>query len=169
MDRAGSAQRHPAAELGAGQRQFVAQIPEQRHRGVVVERTLDAIDFQADHFRLARIINTTAESGNLDLKPIALICYAKLRPAAGAVPIVRAAPPENSGRRRPSHQVSNIFVRAARPKRTGFMQRRIGFVNCRPAVRLGSLGAASPFNALCPCLSPCRRRTGQSGLRSREC
>ena len=33
VDRAGAAQRHAAAELGAGQAQRVAQDPEQRHRG----------------------------------------------------------------------------------------------------------------------------------------
>src|SRR3989449_11978 len=49
MDGAGAAQRHAAAELGAGQPDHVAQHPEQRH----VRRHVDlmglTVDFQRDH------------------------------------------------------------------------------------------------------------------------
>jgi len=37
VDRTGAAERHAAAELGSGERQNVAQIPEQRHIGFTVK------------------------------------------------------------------------------------------------------------------------------------
>ena len=37
MDRARAAQRDAAAELGAGQAEFVTQVPHQRHRRIAVE------------------------------------------------------------------------------------------------------------------------------------
>jgi len=49
MHGAGPTQRHAAAELGSGQSEDVAQVPEQRHIGLAVERALDTIDFEIDH------------------------------------------------------------------------------------------------------------------------
>jgi hypothetical protein len=49
MHRAGTAQRHAAGELGPGQTEHVAQVPEQRHIGFAVEGVLYTIDFEIDH------------------------------------------------------------------------------------------------------------------------
>ena len=43
---AGAALGDAAAVLGAGERELVAQVPEERHRGVAVERTPCAVDCQ---------------------------------------------------------------------------------------------------------------------------
>ena len=58
VDGAGAAQRHPAPELGAGQRELVAQVPQQRRGRIAVKRAIRAIDTQSNHWEplLARII-----------------------------------------------------------------------------------------------------------------
>ncbi|MNF73831.1 hypothetical protein D3C84_558450 [compost metagenome] len=48
MHGAGAAERHAAAELGAGHAQHVAQDPKQRRVGVDVDAVLSAIDLQGE-------------------------------------------------------------------------------------------------------------------------
>jgi hypothetical protein len=43
---------HAAAELGPGQTEDVAQVPEQRHIGFAVEGVLYTIDFEIHHIDL---------------------------------------------------------------------------------------------------------------------
>jgi len=44
-----TAQRHPAAEFGAGVAEQIAQIPEQRHVGIAVEVLRAIVDGQRGH------------------------------------------------------------------------------------------------------------------------
>ena len=133
MHGAGAAQRHPASE-------FVPVSPRSSRKyhssgiGVAIERTLDTINFQADHFLASRdIINATTggdvpSSGdvrNTAAYPqidgisisncIELTWYAKLRRSEEAVPNVRAAPAENPADAARLHEASNCFARAIRP------------------------------------------------------
>ena len=45
VDGAGTAESHAAAEFRAGESKFIAQVPEQRHLGIAVKRTIRAIHF----------------------------------------------------------------------------------------------------------------------------
>src|SRR6516225_483716 len=49
MHRTGATQRHAAAELGPGETKFVAQVPQERHRGVAPECAFLSIDLDVDH------------------------------------------------------------------------------------------------------------------------
>src|ERR1700757_4244573 len=49
VDGAGSTEGHAAAELGAGEAEDVAEVPEEGHRGFAVEGTLNAVDLELDH------------------------------------------------------------------------------------------------------------------------
>jgi hypothetical protein len=49
VDSAAAAQRGAAAELGAGEAQLVAQIPQQRHRRIAVVCPFLSIDLQGCH------------------------------------------------------------------------------------------------------------------------
>ena len=49
MDRACAAKPHPAAEFRAGQFQFIAEIPEQRHIAVALEFSALAVYRDFDH------------------------------------------------------------------------------------------------------------------------
>jgi len=49
MDSAGAASADPAAELGSGQADDIANAPEQGHLGVGVDVALDAINFDLRH------------------------------------------------------------------------------------------------------------------------
>jgi len=46
---AGAAESHAAPVLGPGQLQQVAEVPQQRHLRIAIERTLKAIDLALDH------------------------------------------------------------------------------------------------------------------------
>src|SRR5437879_5102403 len=46
MDGAGAAQRLPATVLGAGQAEQIAEHPQERHVGIGVDDTLDAVDVE---------------------------------------------------------------------------------------------------------------------------
>jgi len=48
MNRAGAAERHAAAEFGAGHAEHVAQDPEQRGVAVDINRPIDAVDLDRD-------------------------------------------------------------------------------------------------------------------------
>ena len=52
MDGAGAARGHPATEFRSGEPEFVAKIPEQRHRRIAVECLRLAIDVQSEHASL---------------------------------------------------------------------------------------------------------------------
>ena len=49
MDGAGAAERDAAAELGAGEPEFVAEVPQQRHVGIAVEAARSPVHGQFDH------------------------------------------------------------------------------------------------------------------------
>src|ERR1044072_2431493 len=49
MHRAGAASAHAAAELGAGELRVIAQVPEERPRGVAVEGGLTPVQGEANH------------------------------------------------------------------------------------------------------------------------
>jgi hypothetical protein len=48
VDGAGAAQAHAATELGAGEVQFIAEIPKERHIAVAFELTGLPVDFEFD-------------------------------------------------------------------------------------------------------------------------
>jgi hypothetical protein len=62
---AGAANAHATGILGAGERDIVAEIPQQRHVGIAIELAANAIDFEFDHGFLPeiryRIIQTVCE------------------------------------------------------------------------------------------------------------
>jgi hypothetical protein len=53
MHGAGAAQTHPASVLGTVQPEQIAQIPEQRHSRIAIERLLASVDLELNHRELA--------------------------------------------------------------------------------------------------------------------
>src|SRR5689334_11076408 len=81
MNGTGAAERYATAEFRAGQAEFVAQKPQQRHRRIAVERPLLSIYFYADHEFLRWRI-----SGATELPPLSAWRCLKLAASRRSAP-----------------------------------------------------------------------------------